>query len=59
MIICIILYVYNIVHVHMSLIFGRKLRAGSWTSNLAQDFQMEEGGSQDFLIQNVSGSTVI
>ena len=25
---------------------------------LAQDFQIEEGGSQDFLIQNVSGSTV-
>ena len=24
---------------------------------LAQDFQIEEGGSQDFLIQNVSGST--
>ena len=26
---------------------------------LAQDFQIEEGGSQDFLIQNVSGSTDI
>ena len=25
---------------------------------LAQDFQIEEGGSQEFLIQNVSGSTV-
>ena len=25
---------------------------------LAQDFQIEEGGSQDFLIQSVSGSTV-
>ena len=25
---------------------------------LAQDFQIQEGGSQDFLIQNVSGSTV-
>ena len=25
---------------------------------LAQDFQIKEGGSQDFLIQNVSGSTV-
>ena len=26
-------YVYNIVHVHISLIFGHKLHAGSWTSN--------------------------
>ena len=26
---------------------------------LAQDFQIEEGGSQDFLIQNVSGSTAV
>ena len=25
----------------------------------AKDFQIEEGGSQDFLIQNVSGSTVL
>ena len=26
-------YVYNLVHVHISLIFGYKLPMGSWTSN--------------------------
>ena len=47
-------YVYNIVHVHISLIAPKQLNF----QFLAQDIQIEEGGSQDFLIQNVSGSTV-
>ena len=45
-------------HVHISLIFGLQTARGQLDFQfLAQEFQIEEGGSQDFLIQNVSGST--
>ena len=51
-------YVYNIVHVLISLPFGRKIAPGQLDFQfLAQDFQIQKGGSQDFLFQNISGST--
>ena len=46
-------------HIHISLIFWVQTVRGLLDFQfLAQDLQIEEGGSQDFLIQNVSGSTV-
>ena len=48
---------YNIVHVLIITIWTQIARGQLDLKFLAQDFQIQEGGSQDFLIQNVSGST--
>ena len=50
-------YVYNIVHCTYFINDWAQTARGQLDFQfLAQDFQIEEDGSQDFLIQNVSGS---
>ena len=51
---CTILYMY-IFHQYL----GANCVRAAGLPTFVQDFQIEEDGSQDFLIQNVSGSTAV